>query len=69
VTNRNYRLDMPPWGVLDDSSLAAIFTYLRREWGHTAAPVDAETVKRIRAAIADRHDAWTQPELLAIPAK
>lgn len=69
VDKRNYRLDMPPWGVLDDSSLAAIFTYLRREWGHTAAPVDAETIKRIRAAIADRHDAWTQPELLAIPAK
>jgi mono/diheme cytochrome c family protein/glucose/arabinose dehydrogenase len=69
VANRNYRLDMPPWGVLDDASLAAIFTYLRREWGHTAAPVDAETIKRIRAAIADRHDAWTQPELLAIPGK
>ena len=41
VANRKYRLDMPPWGVLDDPSLAAIFTYLRREWGHTAAPVDA----------------------------
>jgi mono/diheme cytochrome c family protein len=67
VAKRNYRLDMPPWGVLDDASLAAIFTYLRREWGHTAAPIDAETIKRIRAAIADRHDAWTQPELLAIP--
>ena len=61
VANRNYRLDMPPWGVLDDSSLAAIFTYLRREWGRTAAPVEAETIQRIRAAIADRHDAWTQP--------
>ena len=69
VANRNFRLDMPPWGVLDDASLAAIFTYLRREWGHTAAPVDPGTVQRIRAAIADRHDAWTQPELLAIPAK
>ena len=69
VDNRNFRLDMPPWGVLDDASLAAIFTYLRREWGHTAAPVDAATIKGIRAAIADRHDAWTMPELLAIPAK
>jgi mono/diheme cytochrome c family protein len=55
--------------VLDDASLAAIFTYLRRDWGHTAAPVDAETIKRIRAEIADRHDAWTATELLAIPAK
>jgi hypothetical protein len=25
-------------------------------------------VKQIRAAIADRHDAWTQPELLKIAA-
>lgn len=68
VGKARYRLDMPPWGALDDSSLAAIFTYLRREWGHTAAPVAPETIQRIRAAIADRHDAWTQAELLAIPA-
>jgi mono/diheme cytochrome c family protein len=68
VGTRRYALDMPPWGALDDNSLAAIFTYIRREWGHTAAPVDPDTVKRIRAAVADRHDAWTQPELLKIAA-
>jgi mono/diheme cytochrome c family protein len=69
VGNARYALDMPAWGALDDDSLAAIFTYIRREWGHAAAPVDPATVARIRADVADRHDAWTQPELLKIPAR
>ena len=57
---------MPPWGVLGDEQLAAIFTYLRREWGHTAAPVETEAVAKVRAAIKDRQDAWTEPELLKL---
>jgi mono/diheme cytochrome c family protein len=69
VAGRKYSLDMPAWGALDDASLASIFTYIRREWGHTAAPVDAEAVQRVRAAIAGRQDAWTQPELQKIPEK
>lgn len=69
VAGVRYGLDMPAWGALDDNSLAAIFTYIRREWGHTAAPVDPESVKAIRAVVADRQDAWTQPELLKVPAK
>jgi mono/diheme cytochrome c family protein/glucose/arabinose dehydrogenase len=67
VGDRRYSLDMPAWGALDDQSLASIFTYIRREWGHTAAPVETQTVSSIRAAVRDRHDAWTQPELLKIP--
>lgn len=27
-------------------------------------PVESETIKKIRAAVADRQDAWTQVELL-----
>lgn len=67
VGNVRYGLDMPAWGVLNDEQLAAIFTYIRREWGHTAAPVDTESVAKVRAAIRDRQDAWTQPELLKLP--
>lgn len=69
VGDRRYGLDMPAMGVLPDDQLAAIFTYIRREWGHTASPIDAEAVKRVREAVADRQDAWTQVELLKLPAK
>ena len=66
VGKTRYGLDMPPWGVLNDEQLASIFTYLRREWGHTAAPVDTEAVAKVRAAIKGRQDAWTEPELLRL---
>ena len=51
VNNVRYGLDMPAWGVLGDEQLAAIFTYIRREWGHTAAPVETEAVTKVRAAV------------------
>jgi mono/diheme cytochrome c family protein/glucose/arabinose dehydrogenase len=67
VNGKNFKLDMPSLGVLDDEQLASIFTYIRREWGNVGDPVEPEMVKRIRAAIADRQDAWTQDELLLLP--
>ena len=67
VAGHRYGLDMPAWGALNDEHIASILTYIRREWGHTAAPVETDTVKQIRAKVADRRDAWTQPELLKIP--
>jgi mono/diheme cytochrome c family protein len=66
VGDRRYGLDMPALGALNDDQLAAIFTYIRREWGHTAAPVEPEAVKKIRDAISGRQDAWTQVELLKL---
>jgi mono/diheme cytochrome c family protein/glucose/arabinose dehydrogenase len=56
--------DMPAFGAaLDDQQIASILTYLRREWGHTATPVDPEQVKAIRAATAKHADAWSPEEL------
>ena len=52
---------------MGDDNLAAILTYIRREWGHTSSPVEPETVAKIRAATSERLDAWTQPELLKLP--
>jgi mono/diheme cytochrome c family protein len=66
VGDKRYGLDMPSMGVMNDEQLAAIFTYIRREWGHTAAPVEPESVKQVRAAVAGRQDAWTQVELLKV---
>ncbi|MEY2880273.1 MAG: hypothetical protein RLZZ15_2653 [Verrucomicrobiota bacterium] len=67
VDGRTYNLDMPPFGVLTDEQLAALSTYLRREWGNTGTPVSADQVRAIRAETAKRAEPWTQDELLKVP--
>jgi mono/diheme cytochrome c family protein len=69
VDGRTFGLDMPAMGALGDDNLAAILTYIRREWGHTASPIEPAMLSKIRAEIADRQDAFTEPELLKLPAK
>jgi len=60
---------MPPLGgVLKDDDVAAVLTYIRREWGQSGAPVDTGTVTRVRALTADRHRPWTNEELNALAA-
>ena len=55
---------MPPIGAaLSDEQVAAVLTFIRREWGHAAAPVDADQVRAIRAAEAGRQQPWTDSEL------
>ncbi|MSU65688.1 MAG: c-type cytochrome [Opitutus sp.] len=63
VLGRTHHGDMPAFGALDDESIAAILTYIRREWGHTASPVEPAFVKSVRAATAGRIDAWSPEEL------
>ena len=58
---------MPPLGsVLSDEQIAAVLTYIRREWGQTGSPVDPAAVARIRPLIAERKRPWTAEELLGI---
>ena len=58
---------MPPLGtVLTDDQIAAVLTYVRREWGQTGAPVDAASIKEARAAAAGRQKPWTDAELQAL---
>jgi mono/diheme cytochrome c family protein len=52
--------------ALDDRKIAAILTFVRREWRDSAAPIEPELVARIRAATAARVDQWTEKELLEI---
>jgi mono/diheme cytochrome c family protein len=55
---------MPPLGAaLTDDQIAAALTYIRREWGHTASPVDPATVKEVRALSNGRTRPWTNEEL------
>ena len=49
--------------TLTDEQIAAVLTYVRREWGQTASPVDPATVAQTRAATADRTRPWTNAEL------
>jgi mono/diheme cytochrome c family protein len=58
---------MPPLGAaLDDEQIAAVLTYVRREWGHTASPVEPATVNATRPLTAGRTRPWTAEELLKI---
>jgi mono/diheme cytochrome c family protein len=55
---------MPPQGqALSDDKIAAVLTYIRREWGHTAPPVAPADVKEVRGLTASRKTPWTEAEL------
>jgi mono/diheme cytochrome c family protein/glucose/arabinose dehydrogenase len=61
---------MPPVGQsFSDEQVAAVLTYVRREWGQAGTPVDPALVKQIRALTADRARPWTNAELLALDLK
>jgi len=66
VKGRRYQLDMPPLGALGDEPLAAILTYLRREWEHGAEPITQEFLQQVRQKESQRTDSWTEKELLKI---
>lgn len=48
--------------------MAAVLTYVRRQWGNAAAPVDVAAVKTVRAEVAGRKTPWTNDELAALAA-
>ncbi len=54
---------MPPLSNLEDEKIAAILTYIRREWGHSASAVDPELVARVRQETQNRERPWTRDEL------
>jgi mono/diheme cytochrome c family protein len=61
---------MPALGsLLSDEQIAAVLTYVRREWGQTGSPVDAATVKEIRGQTAGRARPWTAEELSQLSGK
>jgi mono/diheme cytochrome c family protein/glucose/arabinose dehydrogenase len=58
---------MPPLGAgLSDQQIAAVLTYIRREWGQTASPVDPALVSQVRPQTAERTRPWTDDELAKI---
>ncbi len=63
VKGQTYELDMPSLGVLTDEQIAAVLTYIRREWNHGFSAVSPALVKKVREASATRVDAWTAADL------
>jgi hypothetical protein len=55
---------MPPLGAaLNDEQIASVLTYVRREWGNTAAPVAPDDVAETRGLTKTRTRPWTDAEL------
>ena len=48
VKGNKYNGAMPAWNTLSDDELAAVLTYIRTDWGNTAPPLKAETIKSQR---------------------
>jgi mono/diheme cytochrome c family protein len=58
---------MPPLGAtMADDKVAAVLTYIRREWGQPGAPVETAAVAAARKATTDRTKPWTAEELTAL---
>jgi mono/diheme cytochrome c family protein len=56
-------LAMPSLAALDDSTISAILTYVRRSWGNEASPISPQTVQQIRSVVATREQPWSSEEL------
>jgi mono/diheme cytochrome c family protein len=54
-------------GSLNDDQIASVLTYVRREWGQTADPIDATAVTPVRDTFAGRTRPWTEAELELLP--
>ncbi len=65
--NPDSAMEMPgTYKALDDQKIAAILTFVRREWREGGTPIEPATVARIRAATKSRTDQWMEKELLNI---
>lgn len=59
------QVPMTPFGgLLNDEEVAAVLTFVRNSFGNKAAPVSPETVKSVRASIADKEGFYTVEEIL-----
>jgi mono/diheme cytochrome c family protein len=66
VTGIQFRLEMPGLPDLNDKQIAAVLTYVRREWDHGADPLTEEQVTQVRTQEKSRTQPWTALELLKI---
>lgn len=62
------QLAMPPLESLDDTSIAAALTFIRRSWGHTESAVTPEIVASAREKHNSHGSAWTEESLAELAA-
>lgn len=63
VNGTKWQLEMPAVTHLSDEDLAAVLTYVRREWDNEGTPVSPADITATRAKINGRTTAWTAVEL------
>ncbi len=63
VAGTKWQLEMPALPILSDEDVAAVVTYVRREWEHTASAVAPGDVATVRTATRGRSKPWTAAEL------
>lgn len=67
IGKKTMDLEMPGLGALTDEQISSVLTYIRREWGHEASPVDPKAVTDIRKETAVRGEIeWSADELSKI---
>jgi len=66
LNGATFNMEMPALPTIDPKTLAGILTYIRREWGHGADPVDPKTVEAVRKETIEHEEQWTEKELLKI---
>jgi mono/diheme cytochrome c family protein len=54
---------MPPLANLSNSDTASVLTYIRREWGNEAEPIESRTISQLRNQAQGRTVPWTEAEL------
>lgn len=67
VNGNTFDGKMPSWSRFDDGSLAAVITYIRKNWSNDSPPVSEELVASVRKAVGGRTEAWTMTELKSAP--
>lgn len=58
VNGVTYNGVMPAFPQLSDAELAAVLTYIRREWGNSGTPISTDQVAEGRARFPDRSGPW-----------
>lgn len=67
VNGRVYpgQVPMTPYeGMLNDTEIAAVLTYVRNSFGNEASPISPDLVKKVRDEVKDKEGFWSAEELL-----
>jgi mono/diheme cytochrome c family protein/glucose/arabinose dehydrogenase/lysophospholipase L1-like esterase len=69
VAGREYpgQVPMTPYeGMLNDTEIAAVLTYVRNSFGNQASPISPDLVKQVREEVKGKEGFWSPSELLKV---